>query len=100
MRGGDLRARELAAGIRPWVPDGLVCDVGAGTGIVAAGLRRPGVEFVACDLSIEMLTQASARLAGRVHVADATALALREGAVDGVMYVWVLHHVGDIAAAL
>jgi SAM-dependent methyltransferase len=99
-RGGDVRAAQLAAAVGPWVPDGLVCDVGAGTGVVTDRLRRPGADLLACDLSPEMLTQAAARLPGRVHLADATALALRDGSVDGLTYVWVLHHVGDLTAAL
>ena len=99
-RGGDARAVELAAAVRPWVPDGLVCDVGAGTGVVTEHLRRPGIDLLACDLSPEMLTRAAARFPGRVHLADATGLALRDGSVDALTYVWVLHHVGDLAAAL
>jgi len=99
VRGGDTRALDLAAGVRPWVPDGVVCDVGAGTGVVTDRLRRPGVDLIGCDLSPEMLAQAVGRLPGRLHVADATALALRNRSVDAVLYVWVLHHVGDLAAA-
>lgn len=100
LRGGNIRATELAEAMRPWLPDGVVCDVGAGTGVVTAQLRRPGLELVACDLSFEMLTQASPRFPRRLHVADATALPLRHESVDALLYVWVLHHVGDLAAAL
>lgn len=100
VRGGHARAGELAAGLLPWIPAGLVIDVGAGTGIVAEHLRRAGVDLVACDLSPEMLRQASGRLPGRLHVGDATALALGDDTVDAVLFVWVLHHVGDVGAAL
>ena len=75
-------------------------DVGAGTGIVTAGLARPDVSLVACDLSVEMLARAAARLHGRVVVADAAALPVPGGALDAVAYVWVLHHVGDARACL
>lgn len=100
LRGGDVRAAALTEAIRPWITDGVVCDVGAGTGVVTDHLRRPGLELFACDLSFEMVTQASSRLPRRLHVADATALALRDETVDTVTYVWVLHLVGDLAAAL
>ena len=100
VRGGDARAVALAGALGPWLPDGVVCDVGAGTGVVTRHLERPSLDAVACDLSVEMLAQASGRLPGRTHVADATALALRKGSVDAVVFVWVLHHVGDLHAVL
>jgi SAM-dependent methyltransferase len=100
VRGGAERAELLADALRAWLPDGRVGDVGAGTGVVTERLARPGVELVACDLSVEMLDQASARLPGRVLVADAGALALRAGAMDALTYVWVLHHVADLRASL
>jgi hypothetical protein len=36
LRGGNGRATELAEAMRPWLPDGVVCDVGAGTDSIAA----------------------------------------------------------------
>jgi SAM-dependent methyltransferase len=100
LRGGSARAAALAAAMQPWVTDGVVCDVGAGTGVVTEHLRRRRLEVLACDLSFEMLTQASTRFPRRLHVADATALALRNESVDALTYVWVLHLVGDLATAL
>jgi SAM-dependent methyltransferase len=100
LRGGDVRATELAEAVQPWLLDGVACDVGAGTGVVTDHLRRPGLELVACDLSFEMLTQAWPRFPRRIYVTDATALALRDQSIDSLLYVWVLHHVGDLAAAL
>lgn len=100
VRGGAVRARQIADAVASWLPDGVVCDVGAGTGIVTDRFARPGRDVVACDLSAAMLVQASARLPGRVHVGDAGALALRDVAVDALVYVWVLHHVADLRACL
>lgn len=100
VRGGDHRAAELADAVLPWLAKGLVCDVGAGTGVVAARLRQGGAELVACDISIEMLGQASSRLPGRLFVGDGTALPLSDRSVGTVLYVWVLHHVGDPEAAV
>jgi 2-polyprenyl-3-methyl-5-hydroxy-6-metoxy-1,4-benzoquinol methylase len=100
VRGGAERAGQLADALTAWLPDGRVGDVGAGTGIVTERLARPGIELVACDLSVEMLVQAAERLPGRVHVADAGALALRDAAMDALTYVWVLHHVADLRTCL
>lgn len=100
IRGGDTRAEQLAEGLRPWIPDGLVCDVGAGTGIVTDRLRRPGVDLICCDISPEMLSKASERFPGRVSAGDAKKLPIRNETLDAVIYVWVLHHVGDLAGAL
>ena len=100
IRGGDVRATQLADALRPWLPEGLVCDVGAGTGVVTERLRRPGLDLVACDLSFEMLVRGSHRFPRRLCVTDATRLALRDRSVDGLLYVWVLHHVGDLRAVL
>jgi SAM-dependent methyltransferase len=99
-RGGAERAGQLADALVPWLPDGRVGDIGAGTGIVTERLARPGAGLVACDLSVEMLTQASERFPGRVHVADSEALALRDAAMDALTYVWVLHHVADLRVCL
>jgi ubiquinone/menaquinone biosynthesis C-methylase UbiE len=101
VRGGEDRARQLAQGLLPRLSGARrVCDVGAGTGIVSVRLRDAGHDVVAFDLSAEMLRQAAPRLPGRVAVADATTLPLRDSSVDAVTYVWVLHHVADLAAAL
>lgn len=100
VRGGAERADALAAAVDRWLPAGVVCDTGAGTGIVTQRLTRPDRRLVALDLSIEMLSQAAPRLPGRVAVADATRLPLASNSVDAVTYVWVLHHVGDVHAAL
>jgi SAM-dependent methyltransferase len=100
LRGGNARAVSLTEAMRPWITDGVVCDVGAGTGVVTEHLRRPGLELFACDLSFEMLSKASTRFPNRIHVADAIALALRDESVDTLTYVWVLHLVGDPAATL
>lgn len=100
VRGGDTRAEELAEGLRPWIPDGLVCDVGTGTGVVTGRLRRPGVELVGCDISPEMIAKAAQRFPGRVNVGDATRLPIRNDILDAVIYVWVLHHVAHLAGTL
>jgi SAM-dependent methyltransferase len=104
-RGGARRGQQLAAAVRPWLAPGLraggvICDVGAGTGVVAGQLTAPDARLFGFDISAKMLSQASVRLPGRVAVADAAALPVGTGAVDVLLYVWVLHHVGDLQAAM
>jgi SAM-dependent methyltransferase len=100
-RGGLGRARQLAEAITPWIAQAdVVCDVGAGTGVVSGLLAEAGSRVFGFDLAPKMLSQARARLPGRVAVADAAALPVAGGTVDALVYVWVLHHVGDLAAAM
>ena len=104
-RGGVRRGQQLAAAVRPWLtpglwPGGVLCDVGAGTGVVAGQFTGPDMRLFGFDISAEMLSQASVRLPGRVAVADAAALPVGTDAVDVLLYVWVLHHVGDLQAAM
>jgi ubiquinone/menaquinone biosynthesis C-methylase UbiE len=100
-RGGLGRARPLAAAVARWLPAaGVVCDVGAGTGVVSGLLAEAGPRVFGFDISRRMLSQATSRLPGRVAVADATALPVAGASVDALVYVWVLHHVSDLAAAM
>lgn len=99
-RGGEPRGRAMAASMRPYFArDGRTLEVGVGTGVVAMGLRELGRDVVGVDLSEPMLRYAHAR---RVPVAraDAMRLPVRDGSVDDVYAVWVLHLVGDIGATL
>lgn len=100
-RGGVERARQLAAAVLRWLPAGsLVCDVGAGTGVVGVQLQDAGMRVFGVDISAKMLAQARERLPGRIAIADATALPVAGASLDALTYVWVLHHVGDLPAAL
>ncbi len=100
-RGGETRARQLVDALLPWLEPGwAACDVGAGTGIVSSRLAASGLHMCGFDISVEMLRQALPRMPGRVALADAAALPLRSSTVDACLFVWVLHHVGDLDAAL
>jgi SAM-dependent methyltransferase len=77
-----------------------VCDVGVGTAVVAQLLVAEGMQVFGVDVSIEMLRQARARLPGRISVADGAALPFRDASFEAVLFVWVLHHAGDLDAAL
>jgi SAM-dependent methyltransferase len=100
-RGGEGRARQIHDALRPFLRDvATLCDVGVGTGIVADQLTRDGTAVFGVDVSIEMLRQAAVRLPGRVAVADAARLPFSDHSFDAVLFVWVLHHAGDLVAAL
>lgn len=100
-RGGERRGREYAWEVAPWLESGgLVCDVGAGTGVVALGLVELGFRVVGVDLSARMLGFARDRLGPRMAVGDASALPVRAGSMDGACSVWVLHLVADPLAVV
>jgi tRNA threonylcarbamoyl adenosine modification protein (Sua5/YciO/YrdC/YwlC family) len=99
-RGGLERGRSYAGALAPWISGRRLLEVGVGTGVVATGLAELGVPPVGVDLSIEMLRRAVGRLGAIVAQADASALPVGAGSVDTVVMVWVLHVVGDPAAAL
>ena len=100
-RGGEQRGDVLAADIDPYLGDAeRVLEVGVGTGIVAAAFGRRGRPIVGIDIAAEMLARAHERLGPRVARADAHALPVPTGIVDGAYLVWVLHLVADPAAVI
>lgn len=100
-RGGAERGAAAAAAVLPLLPPaGPVLEVGVGTGLVAAELTAGGRQVAGLDLSLPMLRQAVARLPGRVVAADGTRLPVRTGSVGAVVFIHVLHLVGDLPAAL
>jgi SAM-dependent methyltransferase len=78
-------------------PAGRLLEVGVGTGRIALPLRRRGREVVGVDLSLPMLERYRAKAAAAglapppVLRADATRLPLRDGCVDAVLVVHLLH---------
>lgn len=101
VRGGEDRADVYAPHLDAWLPrTGRTCDVGCGTRIITERLQRPDRQVVGIDISHEMLAQAPERLAGRRARADAMALPFADASLDGLSYMWVLHHVGDLDVAL
>jgi ubiquinone/menaquinone biosynthesis C-methylase UbiE len=80
-----------------------VLDVGCGTGLLAARLRRelPGTRFVGLDYSHGMLHHARERDAAVAWVhADALRLPLRDAAFDAVLSTEAFHWFPDQRAAL
>jgi ubiquinone/menaquinone biosynthesis C-methylase UbiE len=73
-----------------------VClDVGTGTGLVGAWIRRSGSMVVGLDRSEEMLRRAVPRLHA-VVLGDATSLPFRAETFDGAAIRSVLHYLDDV----
>ena len=68
-----------------------VLDVAGGTGTVGAALTGRGLTVLVTDASCGMLRLAAGRLPGRVAQGDARRLPIRDGAVDAVTTMWLLH---------
>ncbi len=72
---------------------GPVLDVGCGPGHVTAHLARLGVDVAGVDLSPQMVAQARRLYPGlRFDPASATALALEDASLGGVLAWWSLFH--------
>ena len=96
-RGGEGRGDEYASDIDELLGprDGLVLEIGVGTGVVALGLARRGRRVVGLDVSSLMLARALPRLGPVLVRSDATEMAIATSSVDCAVSVWVLHAVGD-----
>jgi SAM-dependent methyltransferase len=78
-------------------PEGVVLDLGCGTGAHAVRLAQRGYDVVAVDLSAAGVRAARERfrragVGGRFVVADAERLPFRNGAVDVIWSSLLLHH--------
>lgn len=95
-RGGGGRVERFAERLVKLVPDeGLVLDVGAGTGMLTAAVARRRGHVVGIDIAARMLALAATRLPGRVVRGDAARLPFRDATFTAAYAVWVLQHVGD-----
>jgi ubiquinone/menaquinone biosynthesis C-methylase UbiE len=100
-RGGVERGRRFAPAIAAQLPaHARVLEIGVGTGAIAKPLADAGFDIVGVDLSAAMLRRARVRLGARVANASAFDLPVATGSVAAVMFVWVLHVVGDPDRAL
>jgi len=94
-------ARDLVAAVDPQ-PNEIVLDVGTGTGLVAATVRRlePTAVAVGIDPSAGMLAVARSRNRVTPVAAMAPGLPLRDGVFDAVAANLVLSHLPDHTAGL
>ncbi len=77
-------------------------EVGVGTGLIAKALCASGFRVTGVDISLAMLGRARERLGpgAPIVAADAGRMPFAEVSFDQAFSVWVLHVVGDRAAAL
>jgi ubiquinone/menaquinone biosynthesis C-methylase UbiE len=80
-RGGERRGESFADALAPWIIGPTVVELGVGTGVIANGLRRHGIDPVGLDLSESMLRLAVDRLGKRVAIAEVDALPLPRACV-------------------
>lgn len=101
-RGGRPRAEAAATALAELLPSTTrtVLDLAGGTGLIAESLTSKGFQVYVCDRSTGMLRLAAERVPGRVLRSDATALPVRDGAVDAVSMIWLLHLLPDAAPVL
>jgi SAM-dependent methyltransferase len=99
-RGGERRGASFADSLAPWIAGPTVVELGVGTGAIAHGLRRHGIDVVGFDLSEPMMRHAAHRIGQRVAVADVDELPLADDCVDTAFFVWVLQLVPDPIATL
>ncbi len=79
-------------------PGAIVLDLACGTGDLTALLRAAGHRALGADLSFGMLAAAGAAGRGPVLEADAAALPLADGALDGIVSGFALRNFTDLAA--
>lgn len=99
-RGGERRGDRFADDLAPWIAGPTVVELGIGTGVIANGLRRHGIDVVGVDLSDAMMRSAVARIGPRVALADVDRLPLADRSVDAALIVWVLQLVPEPLATL
>ena len=100
-RGGLERGIRFAAALAPHCVPGPALEIGVGTGAIALALRDAlGRPIVGADISPAMLAQAHRRLGSTVVMADAARLPVANASIATVVASWILHLVGDPAAAL
>lgn len=82
-------------------PGGRVADVGCGIGTVLVDLLEAGATAIGVDSSEAMVGEAARRAPGaQVHVADAAALPLADGALTGYRAERVFQHLANPMPAL
>jgi len=75
--------------------EGLILDVGSGTGRFAKPLQQLGLTIVGVDSSKEMIRVSAAKKAKNLFVADARVLPFKPKTFDSTVSVHLLHLVAD-----
>lgn len=96
--GLDVRWRRKTVALLDLPRQSLVLDVACGTGDLCRDLLRAGHRPIGLDFSFEMLANANGPY--DLVQADALALPLRDGSVDGVTSGFALRNVADLDGLL
>jgi ubiquinone/menaquinone biosynthesis C-methylase UbiE len=101
----NLHAPEVSAQIGQSIaqvagPNGLVLELGIGTGRIAAPVADAGCRVVGIDVSAEMMRKAREKGVSRLARASLLELPFRDQSFDAVLVVHVLHHIADWRQAL
>ena len=100
-RGGGDRVARFADRLAALLPsDGIVLDIGAGTGMLTAAVTDRRGHVFGVDIAARMLALAGARLPGRLVRADAARLPFQDDTFPAAYTVWVLHLFGNPTAVL
>lgn len=102
MTGGQDAAWRRATAAALGTVDGVVLDLGCGTGALAAALCATGGRVVGLDFSLPMLRVARRRASGRwtVSAGDALALPFADSSLAAAATAFTLRNVVDLPGAL
>ncbi|MET8090573.1 class I SAM-dependent methyltransferase [Micromonospora sp. NPDC005220] len=95
--------RWILSWISRTIPNGVIVDLGCGTGRIARQLADTNRRVIAIDRSQQMLAQAGAALPADTTAllrCDARMVPVADGSVDAVVCSGVLHHIPDWPAAI
>lgn len=81
--------------IKRFFTQGLVLDIGSGTGLLDGRLIKEGFNIVSLDNSKEMLQTAKKRMNSFIVCGDALTLPFKSNSFDLVISVAMLHHIVD-----
>ena len=100
-RGGQERIQRIVALLTEHLgTNGVVLDIGCGSGRIAGSLTAENRKIVAIDLSDSMARAAYDALRGSVIRADAQSLPFANESVDAALMIWVINHVSNPFAAI
>ncbi len=99
-RGGERRGQGFADALVDRIVGPSVAELGIGTGVIAQGLQRRGLDVIGFDLSDAMMRPAIGRLGECMAIADVDVLPLADDSLDTAYFAWVLQLVEDPLATL
>lgn len=101
-RGGEVRGHAVAGHINAYLPapPARVIEIGVGTAVVGAALKRYGWRVCGLDISLPMLRHATLRLPHAVVQADAHRIPFRAASLDACLWVFLVDFLADLDTAV